>query len=159
MKLKQQWDATTHLLKWPKSVTLAIPNAEAVTGKSQFWLHVGSVPLTLCMCSVISDSLWPYGLKPARLQSWIYPWDFPGSGLEWVAISFSRGIFVTQGSNPCLLHLQVDILPQSHLRTKIGSHWNERGWVDITMWKICKTFLQSAYFYGMRVKAVQTNFL
>ena len=25
--------------------------------------------------------------------------------LEWVAISFSRGIFLTQGMNPCLLHL------------------------------------------------------
>ena len=27
--------------------------------------------------------------------------------LEWVAISFSRGIFPTQGSNPGLLHRQV----------------------------------------------------
>ena len=25
--------------------------------------------------------------------------------LQWVAISFSRGIFLTQGLNPCLLHL------------------------------------------------------
>ena len=25
--------------------------------------------------------------------------------LEWVAISYSRGIFPTQGSNPCLLYL------------------------------------------------------
>ena len=24
--------------------------------------------------------------------------------LEWVAVSFSRGIFLMQGSNPCLLH-------------------------------------------------------
>ena len=34
--------------------------------------------------------------------------------LEWVAISYSRGIFLTQGLNPCLLHLlhcQVDSLP------------------------------------------------
>ena len=34
--------------------------------------------------------------------------------LEWVAISFSHGIFLTQGLNPCLLHLlhwQVDSLP------------------------------------------------
>ena len=33
--------------------------------------------------------------------------------LEWVAISFSRGIFWTQGSNPCLLHWQVGSLPLS----------------------------------------------
>ena len=25
--------------------------------------------------------------------------------LEWIAIPFSRGIFLTQGSNPCLLNL------------------------------------------------------
>ena len=34
--------------------------------------------------------------------------------LEWVAISSSRGIFPTQGSNPCLLrllHWQADSLP------------------------------------------------
>ena len=34
--------------------------------------------------------------------------------LECVAISYSRGIFLTQGSNPCLLHLlhwQADSLP------------------------------------------------
>ena len=38
--------------------------------------------------------------------------------LEWAAISFSRGVFLTQGSNPGLLHLlhwQVCSLPLSHL--------------------------------------------
>ena len=31
--------------------------------------------------------------------------------LEWVAIAFSRGIFLTQALNPGLLHLQADSLP------------------------------------------------
>ena len=48
---------------------------------------------------------------------------FQASILEWVAISFSRGSFwLTQGSNPHLLHLlhwQVDSLPLCHLGTKI----------------------------------------
>ena len=38
--------------------------------------------------------------------------------LEWIAIPFSRGIFLTQGSNPCLLNLlywQVNSLPLCHL--------------------------------------------
>ena len=38
--------------------------------------------------------------------------------LEWVVISFSGGIFPTQGLNPhllCLLHRQADSLPLSHL--------------------------------------------
>ena len=34
--------------------------------------------------------------------------------MEWAVISFSRGIFPTQGPNPCLLHWQVDSLPLSH---------------------------------------------
>ena len=37
---------------------------------------------------VVSDSLRPHGLKPARL---LCPWDFPGKILEWVTISFFRG--------------------------------------------------------------------
>ena len=28
-----------------------------------------------CVCSVMSDSLWPHGMQPARL---LCPWDFPG---------------------------------------------------------------------------------
>ena len=39
--------------------------------------------------------------------------------LGWVAISSSRGIFSTQGSNPHFLHWQVDSFPLSHL----GSPW------------------------------------
>ena len=34
--------------------------------------------------------------------------------LEWVAISFSRGVFLTQGSNPHLLYQQVDSLPLNY---------------------------------------------
>ena len=46
--------------------------------------------------------------------------------LEWVAISFSRGIFSTQESNPYLLHWQADPLAMSHLESplcKIGIHY------------------------------------
>ena len=39
--------------------------------------------------------------------------------LEWFAISFSRGIFPTQGSNPRLLHWQADSLPLNHLGSRI----------------------------------------
>ena len=34
--------------------------------------------------------------------------------LKWVATSFSRGIFPTQGSNPHLLLCQADSLPLCH---------------------------------------------
>ena len=37
--------------------------------------------------------------------------------LEWIATSFSMGIFQTQGLNMCLLFWQADSLPLSHLRS------------------------------------------
>ena len=50
--------------------------------------------------SVLSDSLGPHELQPTSsvheiLQARI---------LEWVVTPFSRGVFLTQGSNPGLLH-------------------------------------------------------
>ena len=64
-------------------------------------------------CSVVSNSF-------------VTPWTvaLPGSSvcgslqariLEWVAISSSRGIFPTQGSNLRLLYGQMGSLPLSHL--------------------------------------------
>ena len=38
--------------------------------------------------SVVSDSLWPHGLYPARL---LCPWISPARILEYIAIPFSRG--------------------------------------------------------------------
>ena len=61
------------------------------------------------------------------VTTWISP---PGSFvyvislariLEWVAISSSRGIFLTQGSNPHFLHRQVDSLPLRHQGSPPGS--------------------------------------
>ena len=37
---------------------------------------------------LVSDSLQPHGLQPARL---LCPWDFPARVLKWVGIPFSRG--------------------------------------------------------------------
>ena len=51
--------------------------------------------------SVVSDSLQPHRLQHARL---LCLWNSPGRILEWVAISFSRGIFPTQESNLDVLH-------------------------------------------------------
>ena len=60
------------------------------------------------------------------VSDFLQPWDPPGSSvhgiflvriLEWVAISYSRGILLTQGLNPhlfCLLHWQADSLSLSH---------------------------------------------
>ena len=53
-------------------------------------------------CSVVSDALWPYGLSRARF---LCPWNFPGKNTEVGCHFLLQGIFLTQGSNPSLLHL------------------------------------------------------
>ena len=67
------------------------------------------------MASVMSDSLQPYGLQPARL---LCPWDSPGKNTGVGCHVLLQGIFPTQGLNLRLLHLlnwQVGSLPPSRL--------------------------------------------
>ena len=52
--------------------------------------------------SVMSNSLQPHGLQPARL---LCPWNFPGNNTGVGCHCLLQGIFVTQGSNLCLLCL------------------------------------------------------
>ena len=50
-----------------------------------------SMCVHVCMCTItsfLSDSLWPHGLKPARL---LCPWDSPDNNTGVVAMSSSRG--------------------------------------------------------------------
>ena len=55
----------------------------------------------LLRSSVVSDSLQPHGLKPARL---LCHWDFPGKSTGVGCHFLLQGIFLTQGSNLGLLH-------------------------------------------------------
>ena len=63
---------------------------------------------TVCMCvlsrSVVSDSLWPRGLKPARLHC---PWHFPGKNTEVGCHFLLQKIFPTQGWSRQLLRWQA----------------------------------------------------
>ena len=54
------------------------------------------------VASVMSNSLRPYGLQPARL---FCPWNSPGKNTGVGCYFPLKGIFLTQGLNPCLLHL------------------------------------------------------
>ena len=70
--------------------------------------------------SVVSDSLRPMDCSPS--DSSVHGILHAGI-LEWVAISFSRGIFLTQGSNLGLLHGRQTLYHQSRqgsLETKEG---------------------------------------
>ena len=61
--------------------------------------------------SVVSDSLWPHGLQPARL---LCPWDSPGRNTGVDCHSLLQGIFPAQGSNLGLLHCRWILYPLNH---------------------------------------------
>ena len=71
-----------------------------------------------CLCipssvaSIVSNSVWPYGLQPTRL---LCPWDSPGKNTGVGCHALLQRIFPTLGSNPRLmsfyLHWQVGSLP------------------------------------------------
>ena len=68
----------------------------------------------ICVCvshSVMSDSLRPYALKPARL---LCPWNSPGKNTGVTCHSLLQGIFPSQGSNPGLLHCRHMLYQLSH---------------------------------------------
>ena len=50
-------------------------------------------------CSLVSDSLPPYGLQPTRL---LCPWDSPGNDTKVGCIALLQGISLIQESNLCL---------------------------------------------------------
>ena len=82
-----------------------------------YWMTTLSPRACARVCSVMSTSLQPHGLKPARL---LCPWDFPrkrtGVGCHFLL----QGDFPTQGWNLHLLHWQTDSLSLGHL----GSRWS-----------------------------------
>ena len=57
-------------------------------------------------CSVMSNSLWPHGLY--------CPWNFPGQNTAVGSLPLLQGIFLTQGSNPGLLHRRQILYQLSH---------------------------------------------
>ena len=68
----------------------------------------------MCVYSVMSDSLKPCGLQPARL---LCPWNFPGENTGVGCHFLLQGIFLTQGLNPhllCLLHCRWILYWMSH---------------------------------------------
>ena len=67
-----------------------------------------------CVCAWSSPTLRPHELQPTSL---LCPWDSPGKNTGIGCHFLLQGIFLTQGSDPCLphlLHWQVDSLPLSH---------------------------------------------
>ena len=67
-----------------------------------FYSAICQLCVCVLSCSVVSKSMQPHGLQPARL---LCPWNFPGKNTGVDCHFLLQGIFLTQGSNPCLLCL------------------------------------------------------
>ena len=89
--------------------------------------------------SVVSDSLRPRGLQPSRL---LCPWNSPGKNARVGYHALLQGTFLTQGSNPGLLHCRQVLYPLSHQGTppREGepqiSTWSQNSmfyWVDFKL--------------------------
>ena len=69
------------------------------------------VCVCVCSCSVVSDSLWPLGLKPTRL---LCPRDSSGKNTGVGCHAHLQVIFPTRGLNPDLLHCRRILFCLSH---------------------------------------------
>ena len=142
ISLQSPWYILVKVCFAPKILSMQL-TLEQYRGSSEYNLSLPSVsmvpphlyinqPQTLQSCvvlclvaSVMSDSLRPYGLQPARL---LCPWHSPGKNTG-VGCHFPlQSIFPTQGQNPSLknhhllsfLHWQEGSLPLAPL----GSPYN-----------------------------------
>ena len=70
-----------------------------------------SLPWLTINHSVMSDSLWPHGLQLTRL---LCPWNSPVKNTGVGSHSLLQRLFLTQGSNPVLLHCRQILYHLSH---------------------------------------------
>ena len=109
-------------------ISLTHRNQKTWTEKSRmirllFISSTGPFTIDIYVCafsvaSVLSDSLWPHGLPPARF---LCPWEFPSKNTELGCHALFQGIFLTQGSNACLLHCRQILYLLSHVGSPIDT--------------------------------------
>ena len=116
-----------------------------------YWISLFSNYLKgMNTCSVMSDSLPLHGLYPVRL---LCPWDFPGKNTGVGCHFLLQGIFLTQGSNLCLLcllHWQADSLPLGPLGNQILWRWYGVRNLKTNCYLCSNLFLKAFQFFKKR---------
>ena len=90
------------VLQWPKGRATPVSISGWMERQNvTVYVEWVRVLVLVHVCSVVSDSLQPYGLQPVKL---LCPWDFPGKNTGEGCHFLLQGIFLTQGLNLSLLH-------------------------------------------------------
>ena len=97
-----------------------------------------SETFVVVICEVLSESLQPHGLKPARL---LCPQDFPGKNTRVGCPFLLQGIFPTRGSNLSLLQWQANSLALSHQGSPPSSMGNKGGMLAYIFANVLKVIL------------------
>ena len=96
--------------------------------------------IIVCVCSVVSSSLWCQGLYSTRL---LCPWNSPGKNTGVGCHALPQGIFPTQESNPSLLrllHWQAGSLPLVPLGSPQIHYQPIKSFVHLICFELLYTF-------------------
>ena len=121
-----------HIVKWKKPIWKVYTLYDSVYKET---LKV--------LVTQLYPTLWnPHGLYPTRL---LCPWDFPGKNTGMGSYSLLQGIFLTQGSNPSLLHCRQILYHLGHQ----GSSWTCHIW-SLSYWDkfpLCPLYGEIFFFF------------
>ena len=92
--------ALSVLAKWQNSYSIKV-----------FLQELQHLMMSKVLVTQSCPTLQPHGLEPTRL---LCAWDSPGKNTGMGCHSLLQGIFLTQGSNPGLLHFQQILYHLSH---------------------------------------------
>ena len=99
----------------------------------------------MCMCPVLSDSLGHHGLQPPRF---FCPWNSPGKNTEVSCHFLLQEIFLSQGSNPHLLHLLMRELAGRFFTTRAA--WEAHKYICY-IFKYLPIFITYMWIYKLHV--------
>ena len=138
------WAGQTHSV--PKSVRL-VHSGNCLSQKNKsFNKFFKKCKVCSVSHSVLSDSFWPHGERPARL---LYPWDFPGKNTGMGCHFLLQEIFPTQGLNPCLPRCRLILYCLSHQGSPKTKMWSEQLTQNEQRFDLCSTWpLQSSWAHS-----------
>ena len=118
-----------------ESVQVLAAKKKAKGKEKAFWIPPTKVKQKES-CSVVSNSLWPHGLWPARL---LCSWDSSGKNTGVSSHSIFQGLFPIQGSNPGLPPCRQILYQLSHKGSSRMLKWVADPFSRASFWSRNRT--------------------